>query len=167
VLAAAGHSSEFAGCDRPAQGIIAGSTVGSSQRKLVPIDLQILLGMPTIIIRMSDHAWTNVQSPRPDARVDATGDSFRGQGKHFSARMYVEELDQWLDRWVWQGNAPRGKGKAEETSWEIYSPIENGNWLLTVIARRRDGEHRIASVFIIFPDRLQERVLRGYLMRRK
>jgi hypothetical protein len=138
-----------------------------SQRKLVPVDLQALLEMPTNIIRMSDHAWTNVQEPLPGTATNAAGDALKGKlAQHYSAREFVDALDAHLESWQWIGEAPSNKGKASEIAWEIYIAVKRSAWLVCIIARRFDGEFVIKTTYLTSDERFeQRREFRGLIKR--
>lgn len=137
-----------------------------NHRKFVPLDLQKTLGMSESLLRVGDHAWTNVQEPLPGAAVDSFGDALKGRGKHHSAMSYFDQLDEWLKRWEYVGEAPPGKGKQTEVSWEIYAPLQRNEWLLVVVSKRTDGEFYLKTVFPISNDKFSRRQKQGYLLRR-
>lgn len=139
----------------------------SAQRKLIPHDLQMLLGMPVNIVRMSDHAWTNVQEPSLGKPTNAAGDALKEKrGQHFSARRFVESLDVWLEHWQWIGKAPPNKGRASEIAWEVYTAVTPRAWLVCIIAQRPDSEFVIKTTYLTSNERFeQRRVFRGLIQR--
>lgn len=138
-------------------------------RRLMPSDLQEIVGADSDILRSGEHVWRVYQPPRSGAKLNKQGDAREEElGKHFSAKLYFDDLERWLDEWEYQGLSPANKTPKGQTSWEVYSPVEGGFYLLTIITKQHDtGEHEIASSYLVGRATIENRVKQGYLVRRK
>ncbi|CAN5431601.1 hypothetical protein BH09CHL1_BH09CHL1_04360 [soil metagenome] len=138
-------------------------------RRLMPSDLQEIVGADSDVLRSGEHLWRVHQPPHPGAKLNKQGDAREEElGKHFSARRYFDELEQRLSQWEYQGRSPADKTPKGQTSWEVYSPVENGLYLLTIITQQHHtGQHEIASSYLVGRATVENRVKKGYLTKRK
>jgi hypothetical protein len=139
----------------------------AGQRKVIPHDLQEILGAGSDVLRMGHHAWQFVQPPLAGAELAGNGiDARSGQGKHYSARPYVDDLDRLLHRWRFQGLADPTRIPKEERRWQIVTQADNGTWIFIVIAEKR-GQHSIYTVYPITEKRVELLISKGYIQKRE
>jgi hypothetical protein len=118
-------------------------------RKIMPIELQTLVGAASTILRVERHAWEVVQPPPLGVKVNRNGDAAEGDiGKHFSTRPYFDNFDRLISEWRWYGRSP--KSPADEDRWEIYIPVDERKSLLIIIGLRHGSDdHYLVSNYLI------------------
>jgi hypothetical protein len=135
-------------------------------RKLIPGDLQQIIGADSDVISVDPHALEVIQPPPAGVKVNRAGDAVDGAiGKHYSVREHFTNLDHLFGEWKLQGIST--KSPEGETRWEIYIPIDSRKWLLTVIGVRHDEKrHYLVSIYPINDGSVQNRIALNYLQQR-
>ena len=95
-----------------------------TQRKYMPLDLQLVLGASSGIIRIDQNAYDK-----------------HTIGKHPESHSYLRDLDAVLEQWEWVRPTPSGGGK-----WEIYIEIDDPGvpWVLIVLGQSRGGVNLVS-----------------------
>jgi len=95
-------------------------------RKLMPVDLQKLIGAEIAILRVERHVWDVIQPPPPRVKVKRNGDAAEGDtGKHFSTRAHFDDFDHLITKWRWYGRSP--KSLLTKIDGRSISPSMRGN----------------------------------------
>jgi hypothetical protein len=75
-------------------------------------------------------------------------------------------MEEHLYNWEYYDRSPSGKTPDGETRWEVYSPLSDDRWLMTVLGVFKNGEApHIVTAFVLSAARFERR--RGRLSGRK
>lgn len=119
-------------------------------RQRLPESLRAAMGTSQSAARMSPHAWRGVQPG----------------GDHAEDQDEFNRLTLHLNHWLYLG-ASR-KGRHDETRWEVYSPINDRYFVLTVLGESSEtSEISIISFYRIKRRRVLKRKERENLLARE